>query len=72
MINKISQFPILNRYWVCQPSSNKLMSWVGIVVFPVGLPIYLVGLKCQASLMRDVKSVIKVNSDVVEMLKKEI
>ncbi len=72
VINKISQFPILNRYWVCQPSSNKLMSWVGIVVFPVGLPIYLVGLKCQASLMRDVKSVIKVNSDVVEMLKKEI
>ena len=72
VINKISQFPILKRYWVYQPSSNKTMSWGGIVLFPIGVPIYLVGLKCQALLLRDIKSVLKLNTDIVEMLKKEI
>lgn len=71
VINKISQFPMLKRYWAYQPSSNRLMSWGGIVLFPIGLPIYLVGLKCQTSLMRDIKSVMKINADVIEMLKNE-
>ena len=71
VINKISQFPTFRRLWIYQPSSNKIMSWIGIIMFPIGLPIYLVGLKCQASFMRDIKSVMKVNADVVEMLKND-
>lgn len=68
LINKISQYPILKKIWANQPSTSMLLSWVGILLFPIGIPIYFVGLKSHAALMRDVKAVLKVNNDVLELL----
>ena len=71
IINKISQFPFLKKRWICQPSTNKIISWMGILLIPIGLPMYLVGLKCQSALKRDVKMVLMVGTQVVEILENE-
>lgn len=68
VINKISQFPYIRNFWLCQPSTNKWLSMVGVILFPVGLPIYLIGMKCRAWLLRDIKAVLKVATQVHELL----
>ncbi len=70
LINKISQYPLLKKFWAYQPSTSNILSWIGILVFPIGLPMYLVGIKCHAALLRDIKAILKVNGDVIELLNK--
>lgn len=68
LINKISQYPFLKKFWIYQPSTIKLLSWVGIILFPIGIPLYIIGIKSQASLLRDIKTVLKVNNDVMDLI----
>ena len=68
VVNKISQLPYIRNFWLCQPSTNKWLSMAGVILFPVGLPIYLIGMKCRAWLVRDIKAVLKVAAQVHELL----
>lgn len=70
LINKISQYPILKNIWMYRPAFNKTISIVGLVLFPIGIPLYLVGLKFQSNFIRDVKTIMKVNNDVMIILGK--
>lgn len=68
LINKISQYPFLKKFWIHQPSTIKQLSWVGIILFPIGIPLYIIGIKGQASLLRDIKTVLKINNDVMDLI----
>lgn len=70
LINKISQYPFLKKFWIYQPSTIKQLSWAGIILFPIGIPLYIIGIKSQASLLRDIKAVLKVNNDVMDLINK--
>lgn len=68
LINKISQYPILKRMWLCNLTQNKIISWLCIILLPIGMLLYLMGLKSQKRLKQDLMMVCKVNRDVVEIL----
>lgn len=68
LINKISQYPILKRMWLCNLTQNKIISWMCIILLPIGMLLYLIGLKSQKKLRQDLMMVCKVNREVVEIL----
>ena len=73
LINKISQYPILKRMWLCNLTQNKIISWICIILLPIGIILYLIGLNSQKRLKQDLTMVCKVNKDVTEILEsKEI
>ena len=41
---------------------------MGIILFPIGIPLYIIGIKGQASLLRDIKTVLKINNDVMDLI----
>ena len=68
MINKISQYPIIDSYKIFALTKNKRVAkWLEII-FPIGIPIFLLAIKLQNDLSSKIKIVMKVNREVIDLL----
>lgn len=68
VVKKLQEFPIVRRLWLYKPARRK---WVGIlfmVLFPVGLPIYFVGINAQRNLKNELKDICEVADNINSML----
>ncbi|MEE0975668.1 MAG: LptF/LptG family permease [Muribaculaceae bacterium] len=72
VINKLMDYPVIRRMWFHQPSYGKWMSYAAMIVFPVGLPVYLIGLHCHKKLLKEVAAVANVTREIQTQLKKTI
>lgn len=72
VINKLMDYPVIRRMWFHQPSYGKWMSYVAMIVFPVGLPVYLIGLHCHKKLLKEVAAVANVTREIQTQLKKQL
>lgn len=70
VVNKLSDYPILRSLWLYHPTGLKWVAWSAIVLFPIGLPVYLIGLKQQKDLRDELKRVIKVNGELEAIIGK--
>ena len=64
VINRLMDLPIMRSLWLYKPSSYK---WIGItcvILFPIGLPIYLLGISSQKHLLNEIKSILKTCDDL--------
>lgn len=68
MINKISQYPIIDSYKIFALTKNKRVAkWLEII-FPIGIPIFLLAIKLQNDLSSKIKIVMKVNREAIDLL----
>ncbi|MCM1076374.1 MAG: LptF/LptG family permease [Bacteroides sp.] len=67
---KLMDLPILRSLWFQQPSTRKWLSWAMIVIFPIGLPVWLYGQKTQMRLRDELATSSKVADQLIELINK--
>lgn len=72
VVAKLSDFPVIRRLWIYHPSANKWMSRICLVVFPIGLPIWLISLVAQKRLISEVKKVAELDKEIASLLSLEL
>lgn len=68
VINKLMDFPILRSLWFYHPSNYKWASWAAMVVFPIGLPVYFIGLRQLSILRHELETICSVSAQLTELL----
>lgn len=71
VVLKLMDMPILRSLWFHEPSRRKWLSWSMMVLFPIGLPIWLYGRKTQHQLRDELASVIKVSDELITLIYKK-
>lgn len=67
VINNLTQIPILRSLWLYHPTNYKSMAWLAILLFPISLPIYFVGLSQLKVLRMEVEKICKLSDALIEM-----
>ena len=68
VINKLMDFPILRSLWFYHPSNYKWVSWAAMVIFPIGLPVYFIGLRQLSILRHELETIRSVSAQLTELL----
>ena len=69
VLNKAMDFPVLRQLLTYQPAmGHKTAGTVLAALFPVGLPVYLVGARHQKNLLRDLRQVVAVCGQLEPLL----
>lgn len=72
VILKLMDFPILRSLWLYHPTGLKWVSIIAMILFPIGLSVYLFGRKTQKVLIQEIRNIIRVSDELIEILNKEI
>ena len=59
VLNKAMDYPVIRQLMTYQPTSNKKLGTALAALLPVSLPVWIVGLKHQKNLKRDIQLTIK-------------
>lgn len=68
VISKLMDFPVLRKLWVYKPSERKWIGFVAATLFPIGIPVYLIGISQQKRLKHDLTTIKSVSLKIKEML----
>ena len=72
ILNKAMDFPILRQLLTYHVTNYKQVGMALAVVFPVGLPLYLVGIRHQANLKRELKTTRRVCDEITDIMTQDI
>ncbi|MDE7474747.1 MAG: LptF/LptG family permease [Duncaniella sp.] len=72
VVLKLMDLPILRSLWFQQPSEKKWLSWTMIVLFPIGVPVWLYGRKTQMRLRDELETVGKVTDQLIDLIAPDI
>ncbi len=70
VLNKLMDYPILRSLWFYHPTNYKWLAYVCAALFPIGLPVYLIGIKCQKKLKTEITAIVNVSNEVEKQLSK--
>ena len=68
IILKLMELPELLSLWFYHPSSNKLLSWMFIILLPVGIPLYIIGLQQQRHLREQLEHIKVTDNELISLL----
>ncbi len=71
VLGKAMDFPIIRQLLTYRPTSNKTVGTVIAALFPVGLPVWILGLRHQKNLKRDIRLTIKTCDQLTAILNGE-
>lgn len=71
VVTKLMDYPVLRKLWLYRPARNRAMGYTFMILFPIGLPLYLLGLLEQRGLRRNLKTVRQTNGEMIALLEKE-
>jgi len=71
VLNKTMDYPIIRQLLTYQPTTNKTLGTVIAALFPIGLPGWIIGLRHQQNLKRDVRLTAKTCDQLVAILNGE-
>ena len=71
VLNKAMDYPIIRQLLTYRPVGNKTVGTVIAALFPIGLPVWLVGLRHQKNLKRDILQTIKTSDQLEAILNGE-
>lgn len=69
IINKLMDYPILRSLWLYHPTNYKWLAYTCIILFPIGLPVYFIGMKNQSRLKNEIKAIVNVSGEIEKLLK---
>ncbi len=61
-------FPILRSLWLYHPTNYKPAAWAAIILFPIGLPVYFIGLRQLRILRDEIKKIISVADQLTPLI----
>ena len=68
VINKLGDYPVIANLWVYRPSTRRWLGWTMMVVFPIGLPVYLAGIQAQRDLRDDCRRICETTDKLMELI----
>lgn len=68
VILKLKDMPVLRNMWLLRPGKPEWLGTILAVLFPVGVPLWLVGRHIQEDLMRDIEGTIRVANELETLL----
>lgn len=68
IINKLSDYPILRNLWLYHPTNYRWVAWTCMILFPLGIPVYLFGLNAQNGLKKDINSIMAISQETEKLL----
>ena len=68
---ELMSLPVINSLWIYAPVRRKWQSILAMVLFPLSLPLWLVGAFKQRQLISEIKSVITVCDRITALLRKD-
>ena len=71
VLNKAMDYPVIRQLLTYYPCQNKNIGTVLAALFPIGLPVWLVGMRHQQNLKRDVRLTIKTCDQLVAIFNGE-
>ena len=71
VLNKAMDYPVIRQLLTYQPVTNKTVGTVLAALFPIGLPVWLVGMRHQKNLRRDIQLTIKTCDQLTAILNGE-
>ena len=72
LLNKAMDFPIVRSLLTYHVTSSKPLGTSLAVLFPVGLPLYLVGTRHQANLKRELRTTVRVCDEISSIIKEDL
>ncbi len=69
IILKLMELPVLKSLWFYHPTSYKWIAWTFIVIFPIGLPVYMWGVHTQKKLKEELERIITTDKELITLLK---
>lgn len=67
VINKLMDYPILRSLFFYYPVNNRILSFVIMAVFPIGIAGYLIGTHQQKALKKDIRTIMSVSDEIMNM-----
>ncbi len=71
VLNKAMDYPVIRQLLTYGPVGNKTIGTVLAALFPIGLPVWLIGLRHQRNLKRDIQLTIKTCDQLMAILNGE-
>lgn len=68
IILKLMELPVMRSLWFYHPTDYKAIGWAFIAIFPVGIPIYLWGTRCQRKLKEELEHIITTDNELIALL----
>ena len=70
-VNKLMDYPVIRSLWLYQPGSKKWIGEACMWFFPVGVPVYIAGLRAQRNLKGEMRKIADVSSTIIDLLHSE-
>lgn len=70
-VNKLIDYPVLRSLWIYHPSNKRWLSWLMIILFPIGIPIWLWSLRSRGRLRADMQKISEVSSKIIAILRED-
>ena len=71
VLNKAMDYPVIRQLLTYRPVGNKTLGTIIAALFPIGLPAWLIGLRHQKNLKRDIQLTIKTCDQLVAIMNDE-
>lgn len=67
-VNRLVDYPVVRRLWLYRPASRVWIGRICMWVFPVGVPVYLLGIRAQRNLKREMRKIADVSRSISEII----
>ena len=68
IILKLMELPVMRSLWFYHPTGYKGVAWAFILLFPIGIPLYIWGTRCQRKLKEELEHIITTDNELIALL----
>lgn len=72
VVNKLLDFPLIRRQWLYRPGPSHLWSIVAMILFPISIPLWILGMVKQHYLIKDLRKTEKITRDEIALIDEAI
>lgn len=72
IIHKIGDYPILSPEACNTPINNRIIGFISIILFPIGIPLYIRSILKRGKLFQQLNTILRLNKDLKEITQKHI
>lgn len=71
LINKLGDYPVLRNLFLYCPTPNRKVAYVAMALFPLAVPVWLLGRKMRRDLRHEIEKILKLNEFTISQLEKQ-
>lgn len=66
VVAMLNRFPVLRNLWLYRPAPTPVSGRIGMILFPIGLPLWLAGRFHQRILLKETKQIISISQTLIK------